>query len=85
MISKEKIKRNSKKYGKSAHSGHFAGEDPEYHYEAGANWALREVEPMFLEFRNWWMQLTSLERAEYFNVNKNYDISIEKFKEYLKK
>ena len=45
----------------------------------------KELEPLFLDFRDWWMQLTPLERAKYFNENRSLDKSIKEFKKFKNK
>ena len=37
------IEEESKDYDKSAHSGHFAGEEPGYHFESGANRVIYKI------------------------------------------
>ena len=40
---KKEMKKKAKDYDRSAYCGHFAGEDPSYHFEVGAQWMYRKL------------------------------------------
>ncbi len=39
----KQLRKTAKEYDRSAHAGHYAGEDPSYHWLAGAEHILRKL------------------------------------------
>ncbi len=42
-LTEKQLRKSAKEYDRSAHAGHYAGEDPGYHWMAGAEHVLRKL------------------------------------------
>ncbi len=43
LPTEKQLRKSAKEYDRSAHAGHYAGEDPSYHWIAGAEHVLRKL------------------------------------------